>query len=1081
MLRILVATLFLITLLVPQLSFAWLHGSRTVFPVITSLSPNYGVQGDTITINGTGFTGLTNVRFGLGSAASFTAISDTQATAVVPTAALSSITNVRIVTISGTSATSNLTLFAIAGSGAPSVASVTPNSGANLGGTSVTITGSNLSTVTAINFGGTPATGVSCTTTCTATSPAGTPGLQVDVTATNPSGSSIAWLYDRFTYTPDNPPVISSIIPNSGGTAGGTSVVISGSSFATTSAVHFGATSVPQCPTSAPTCFTVVSATTITVGTPTGTGTENVNVTNGVGTSGNSPFLYQDFAQSYVASGGATELRDLMFTTIPNTAPLPSGGNCANALGCPTLLAFNGFWESTTCAPGQGPQVYALTSSTGSWALDTTFAGTSPCGGAQFNNTNSVYLFSAAYDGSGTAIVPPVEIPVASGIDKSIYARNNTTGTWTNFTYSGSHGGVNRAMSSHEDDTGVNPISYLLIGNDAVSSTLDGLHDATVTVTGSPPQLSSITINPTPEPFCSTWTSGNTCATTCTPNSDLIDCTNLNSNWPINLSVTSATNASVAGCSGIVGNKVTLNFAALQAPLSPCLSTVTVSGVTCGGGVAPTGSLLAQPGSTASKVVVIATGTSCSGGTVTTPRHPQQTVLGWAGGPSSLVGSVVISGITGYIGANPNGTQTVGASSGNTLQYTSATDCSNCAGGTITQGSTHLTINSWSNFCPYGGDQVNGSVVGCTLPNIRITGITECPVSSGGNSAGKATFFSMQMNIWERLDNGSSSVDRIVGAVPYPIAATTGGQAQLRGLTCIIDSTKSGGYALLSHIEKDGAIISMDPNTGVFNEEGNTATLTVAQWGFGSAGLGFYNSEGIYPITVNGTTYYAAGNGDVSGPVTQPREAGEVAYSGFWVRSTNSPASASSPGYKLFPTSGTTTGAAAQAASFLNAIHPSTSVPPASGGYGTLGFNACGTGPCPVMVSTRAGPLASQFYEDGGNRSAVTSGSGTTTMTLNFASLGVTQTSAFSIVGLTSSGAIGNANSTYICGVNSTVCTDSSVTITTTASGTPTYTNAVITWYGGQTLFFGGFDANSVAVHDTAWVARAPTSMFVWP
>jgi hypothetical protein len=55
-------------------------------PVVTGISPATGsaASGDTVTITGTGFSGVTAVSFGLAPAASFTFISDTQITAVSP-------------------------------------------------------------------------------------------------------------------------------------------------------------------------------------------------------------------------------------------------------------------------------------------------------------------------------------------------------------------------------------------------------------------------------------------------------------------------------------------------------------------------------------------------------------------------------------------------------------------------------------------------------------------------------------------------------------------------------------------------------------------------------------------------------------------------------------------------------------------------------------------------------------------------------------------------------------------------------------------------------------------------------------
>jgi hypothetical protein len=75
-------------------------------PVITGISPATGnpAGGDTITITGTGFTGVTTVTFGLVPATSFTFVSDTQITAVTPPGTAGGTVNVRITTPLGTSA-----------------------------------------------------------------------------------------------------------------------------------------------------------------------------------------------------------------------------------------------------------------------------------------------------------------------------------------------------------------------------------------------------------------------------------------------------------------------------------------------------------------------------------------------------------------------------------------------------------------------------------------------------------------------------------------------------------------------------------------------------------------------------------------------------------------------------------------------------------------------------------------------------------------------------------------------------------------------------------------------------------------
>jgi hypothetical protein len=107
----------------------------------------------------------------------------------------------------GTPAAVNLT---------PTIATITPNSGALAGGTSVTITGTNFfealtgtGTGTGVRFGATAATSVTVinSTTLTAVAPAGTAAGAVDVVVTNP-GLTAATSTGGFTYTaaPSQPP-----------------------------------------------------------------------------------------------------------------------------------------------------------------------------------------------------------------------------------------------------------------------------------------------------------------------------------------------------------------------------------------------------------------------------------------------------------------------------------------------------------------------------------------------------------------------------------------------------------------------------------------------------------------------------------------------------------------------------------------------------------------------------------------------------------------------------------------------------------------------------------------------------------
>ena len=72
-------------------------------------------------------------------------------------------------------------------------------------------------------------------------------------------------------------PSVTSISPNNGPAAGGTSVTITGSNFTRVTATRFGVT--------AATSFVVTSATSIAATSPAGSGTVDVTVTNMDGTS----------------------------------------------------------------------------------------------------------------------------------------------------------------------------------------------------------------------------------------------------------------------------------------------------------------------------------------------------------------------------------------------------------------------------------------------------------------------------------------------------------------------------------------------------------------------------------------------------------------------------------------------------------------------------------------------------------------------------------------------------------------------------------------------------------------------------
>ncbi|MBI3241383.1 MAG: IPT/TIG domain-containing protein [Chloroflexi bacterium] len=180
----------------------------TLPPTVTGVSPNSGpaAGGTVVSITGTNFTpGAISIKFGANVATGVSCSNATNCTATSP--AGSGVVDV-VVTVNGqSSATSNADKFTyIAPPAAPTVTAIKPNKGPAAGGTVVTITGTGFSTTagaTGVKFGANVATNVSCTstTTCKATSPAGTRRTTVDVIVTVGGQSSAISSADKFTYT----------------------------------------------------------------------------------------------------------------------------------------------------------------------------------------------------------------------------------------------------------------------------------------------------------------------------------------------------------------------------------------------------------------------------------------------------------------------------------------------------------------------------------------------------------------------------------------------------------------------------------------------------------------------------------------------------------------------------------------------------------------------------------------------------------------------------------------------------------------------------------------------------------------
>ncbi len=195
-------------------------------PTVTMVSPSSGptTGGATVTITGLNLLGASAVKFGSAPAASFTVESASSIKATAP--AGTGTVDVTVTTESGTSPGGPADRFTY--KLAPAVTKLSPVSGPASGGTSVTITGTELAGATTVSFGGTPAASfkVLSSTSITAVAPAGASGY-ADVRVGGVGGTSAITLRDRFKYLP----TVTSLTPNAGPTTGATSVTVEGSGF----------------------------------------------------------------------------------------------------------------------------------------------------------------------------------------------------------------------------------------------------------------------------------------------------------------------------------------------------------------------------------------------------------------------------------------------------------------------------------------------------------------------------------------------------------------------------------------------------------------------------------------------------------------------------------------------------------------------------------------------------------------------------------------------------------------------------------------------------------------------------------
>ena len=358
-------------------------------PVVLSFSPSTAAPGETVTITGSGFLGVTSVTFSgtvpaipgaqvaAGVPASFTVVSDAQITATVPVGAITGPISVASPAGAGTTAT-NLTVPAT-----PAISGFTPASG-NVG-VSLTINGANFTGATVVAFNGTAATtwSVLTDTTISATVPVGATTGKVSVTTPAGTATSTA----DFTVTVL--PAVSGFTPVQA--LPGTSVTITGSGFTGATSVKFNATTQGV--------LTVNSDTSITAAVPAAATSGPISVTGPGGT-----------------GLSAANFTVLVAPTITGFTPAigPAGTNVTingSAFGGASFVSFNGTAAVFTVNAAGTSISTTVPAGATSGTITVTTAGGTATSAASFTATTgalpvpAVTSFTPNQGNSGTTVV----------------------------------------------------------------------------------------------------------------------------------------------------------------------------------------------------------------------------------------------------------------------------------------------------------------------------------------------------------------------------------------------------------------------------------------------------------------------------------------------------------------------------------------------------------------------------------------------------------------------------------------------------------------------------------------------------
>lgn len=288
-------------------------------PIITSFTPAAASEGDPVTIIGKNFTSVSSVKIGVDNVMSFTVETPERIKAIV--SSLSQSGNITVTTSYGSATMPGFVIL-------PKINSFYPTTAAT--GGSVSISGTKLSLVTGVSFGGVPAASFTINDNYSISAIVGQ-GATGNVTVTSVAGSNSR---AGFTYIP--PPVITSISPTSA--PAGAIVVITGSNFNNVYTVRIGGTA---------TSFARVNSTTINATVPTNSsGDITVIADGGTATFGGFTFIPKPEITSVLPiTGGPGTVVTVTGRYLDGCSELKFGGTPAasfNVINSTTIRAVIG-------------------------------------------------------------------------------------------------------------------------------------------------------------------------------------------------------------------------------------------------------------------------------------------------------------------------------------------------------------------------------------------------------------------------------------------------------------------------------------------------------------------------------------------------------------------------------------------------------------------------------------------------------------------------------------------------------------------------------------------------------------------